>query len=138
MSKNLVAMPNLTITVKESRKMKKVSKKIIEALEANDWSLSEVYEQDGKYYVEIENYSPAGENIIETVWFDGTSKGFVQGLEELAESFDADEHAELWVDKRGKNGVPETIRELIDDADAIQEMLNEAAEKVKAAVLLQN
>ena len=51
-------------------------------------------------------------------------------IAEYAAEFDADEHAEMWVDKRGQNGVPNSIRALIDDADAIQEMLDELAEAV--------
>ena len=31
----------------------------------------------------------------------------------------------MWVEHRGENGVPNSIRELIDDADAIQGMLDE-------------
>lgn len=104
--------------------MKKISNRIIEVLEENDWKVYDVTEQDGKYYVEIENYSPADENIVETVWFDGTNEGFIEGMKELAESFDIDDHVEMWVDERGKDGVPGTVRELLDDAEAIKDMLN--------------
>ena len=106
--------------------MLELDKKIIEVLECKDWKIYDVTEQDGKYYVEIENYSPADENIVKTVWFDGTTEGFIDGMKELAESFDVDDHVEMWVGERGKNGVPETARELLDDAEAIKNMLNEA------------
>ena len=105
--------------------MKELSDRIIEVLENNDWKVYDVTEQDGQYYVEIENYSPADENIIETVWFDGTTEGFIDGMKELTESFDVDDHVEMWVDERGKNGVPGTVRELLDDAEAIKDILNE-------------
>ena len=39
-----------------------------------------------------------------------------------------DEHVELWVDSRGKNGVPGSIRELVKDAEAIDKMLQELAD----------
>ena len=41
--------------------------------------------------------------------------------------FDVDEHVELWVNGRGKNGVPSRIRELVEDAEAIDKMLQELA-----------
>lgn len=104
----------------------KLANSIIEVLENNDWRLcGEITEQGGNFYVEIETFSPCGENVVETVWFDGTDVGFINGVINCACDFDADEHAEMWVEHRGKNGVPNSIRELIDDADAIQGMLDE-------------
>ena len=51
-------------------------------------------------------------------------------VEEYAQDFDVDEHVERWIDarKRGVSGVPSTIRELLEDAEAIQKMLNDLAE----------
>ena len=46
---------------------------------------------------------------------------------EYADDFDVDEHVELWIEGRGKNGVPATARELVEDAEAIRDMLNELA-----------
>ena len=109
-----------------------LSKNIIETLEGKYWILcGEISEQNGQYYVEIENGSPLGEDIVETVWFDGTDIGFIEGVRELADSFDPEEHAEMWIEGRGKNGVPESIRDLLDDADAIKEMLNELADALE-------
>ena len=71
--------------------------------------------------LEFEKYSPAGEDFI----FYVTGPDFVRDIKEYAANFDADEHAEMWIESRGTRGVPSSIRELIDDADAIQEMLNE-------------
>lgn len=104
----------------------KLADSIIEVLENNDWRLcGKVKKQGGEFYAEIESFSPCGENIVETVWFDGTDAGFIDGIKQCACNFNADEHAEFWVDHRGENGVPNSIRELIDDADAIQGMLDE-------------
>ena len=103
-----------------------LSNDIIEVLENNDWRLcGEVKKQGKEFYVEIKNFSPCGEDIIEIVWFDGTDAGFIDGVKKCALNFDADDHAEMWVDQRGKNGVPDSIRELINDANAIQKMLDD-------------
>ena len=42
----------------------------------------------------------------------------------------------MWIEHRGKNGVPGSIRTLINDADAIQEMYNELAHALKFGVVL--
>ncbi len=114
-------------------KKETLPKKFVKALEEEGWSLLGVYKQDDKYYAEIENWSPAGENLVETIWYDGTPDGFVEGARELYESYDADEHAEMWVESRGKNGAPRSIRTLIDDADAIEKMFEALAQKIASA-----
>lgn len=83
----------------------------IAVCEALDWRVHDDPEED---YVELEKYSPAGEDFIF-----GVQKGnFVKNVRE---------HVELWIEGRGKNGVPATARELVEDAEAIRDMLNELA-----------
>lgn len=112
--------------------MKTLNKKIIDRLEKNDFRICGIYEQDGEFFVELETYSPAGEDFIATIWYDGTSKDFINAFYEYAIGFDPDEHAEFWVESRGKNGVPESIRELIEDADAINDILMKTAAELAA------
>lgn len=105
--------------------MKELEQKYIDILEENDWSISS-YTGDGR--IELEKYSPAGEDfsiIVEV-------ENFPSSVRKYANDFDADEHAEMWIQARGKvKGIPESVRELIDDADAIQEMLNELADALE-------
>ena len=54
-------------------------------------------------------------------------------VREYAYDFDPEEHAEMWVESRGKRGVPDSIRTLIDDADAIKEMAFELADALRKA-----
>lgn len=99
--------------------MNKQIKRICENL---DWTLRE-YEED----FELAKYSPAGEDFFFTV----SKKNFLDDVINYAESFDADEHAEMWVENMHTvSGVPQSIRTLIDDADAIKEMLLELANKL--------
>lgn len=100
--------------------MNKRIKKICEKL---DWN---IYEHNND--VELEKYSPAGEDFFFCV----DKNDFVNNVIEYAEDFDADEHAEMWVENRHSvRGVPQSIRTLIDDADAIKEMLIELADSLK-------
>ena len=111
--------------------MMKLSKKIIEVLEAHDISLcgeisERTYNNDG-YDVELETYSPEGEDVIISLIYDGTEEDFIKQFESYAEDFDAEEHAETYINMRGKNGVPESIKNLLEDAEWQKEMLLEVA-----------
>jgi hypothetical protein len=85
---------------------------------------------DDEYCAELEFYSEAGEDFVFTVCFDGTWENFVFRFWLYADEFDPDEHAEMWVGSRGKNGVPSSIRVLIDDADDIKKTLEKWADEL--------
>lgn len=106
--------------------MAKLMDSLVDAAEKLDWTV-----RVSDDWIEFEKYSPEGEDFGFSI--NGTNERDVARLvREYAEDFDADEHAEMWVESRGKRGVPESIRALIDDADAIQEMVDELAEALEA------
>lgn len=99
--------------------MNKALKRVCENL---DWTVRE-YEED----IELAKYSPAGEDFF----FSVSKDNFLTEVINYAEDFDADEHAEMWVENMHTvKGVPQSIRTLIEDADAIKEMLLELATKL--------
>ena len=103
--------------------MTKRQKRICERL---GWNITE-YEND----VELSQYSPAGEDFS----FTADKKHFARSIEEYAYDFDPDEHAEMWVrNMYTVKGVPQSIRVLIDDADAISEMLTELSEQINKTI----
>lgn len=87
-----------------------------EIIEARGWT---IYESNSQ--VELRQGSPAGEDFS----FVADGEDIVRSVQEYAESFDEDEHIELWIDARrsGVGGVPST-RELVEDAAAIHQMLS--------------
>lgn len=103
--------------------MKELEQKYIDILEENDWNVSS-YTNDGR--VKLEKYSPAGEDFLMCV----EVENFPESVREYTNNFDADEHAEMWIKAIGRvNGV--SNRELIEDAEAIKEMLNELADALE-------
>ena len=98
--------------------MKELAEKYMDVLEKLDWSVCGYTEDDR---VELENYSPAGEDLIICV----DVPDFPKSVAEYADGFDVDEHVELWIESRGKDGVPGTARELVEDAEAIDKMLRD-------------
>ncbi len=76
-------------------------------------------------YVELEKYSPAGEDFC----FDVSIQQFVADVREYAESFSPDEHAYEWYGQH--RGEPGSLRDLLDDAEAIADMLDELADALE-------
>ena len=115
--------------------MMKLSKRIEEILEKHDFSVcgeisERIYNNDG-YDVELETYSPEGENVIIPLIYDGTEEDFIRQFRSYAEGFDAEEHAEMWIESRGKNGVPDSIKDLLEDAEWIKTTLEEVADDLE-------
>lgn len=99
--------------------------RLLEAAENEGWSVSE----DEHGGVEFEKHSPAGEDFL----FYIHGKDIVSGVREYAYDFDTEEHVTMLViaKNNGFAGVP-SIRELCDDADEIQRMLDELADALEA------
>lgn len=99
--------------------MKKLRKKTIKAIEKLGWIVRE-YAND----YELENCSPAGEDLVETIT---KNEDYITQFWNLYHNFDEDEHIEMWVNARNStNGVP-SIRTLVYDAEQITEMYKQLA-----------
>lgn len=109
----------------------KLNDKTIEVLENYDFSVNEVEKQGNNFYVEFGQFTPCGEDWWETIWFDGTNKGFIEAVQNRYEDFDVDEEAEVWIERRGNNGIPNSIKKLIEDAEWKEFMLKEIADALE-------
>lgn len=76
----------------------------------------------------------AGQDIPTEFGYDGTPEDFVKQFTERAEMYDVDEEVEIYVGMRGKNGVPNTVRELLDDCQEAKDTLTEIADKLQKAI----
>ena len=108
-----------------------LNEKTLNILEENDITVYDRIEQGNEFCREVEFYSNADEDVIETIWYDGTDGGFIEGFRQLADDFDADEHAAMWIENRGNDGVPDDIRTLIDDAKYIKDTLLSVADQLE-------
>ena len=79
---------------------------------------------DGDGSVELYQFSPSGEDFGFTV----SESNLIEDVKDYAESFDSEEHAAMWYDA-GQSGVRcvPSLHTLVEDADAIQEMLDDLA-----------
>ena len=91
------------------------------------WSYILYKEYDGRTYAEMEKYSPLGEDFGMIIHFseENPADTFMNDIKGYYYDFDPEEHAEMWIENRGKNGTPDSIRDLLDDAKDIEEMIGE-------------
>lgn len=101
----------------------KLNEKIIEVIENNGFNYNAVMEHDNKFYIELYQDTPAGEDWNVIIWFDGSDNGFIDSFRRYSESFDVDEETEILVESRGKHGIPSSIRLLVEDAEWKKETL---------------
>lgn len=94
-----------------------------EVCESLEWAVHEC--EDGT--IELEKYSPAGEDFVFTV----KKENFIEEVKQYADDFDTDEHIEMWIEarKNGSRGVP-SATELVKDAEDIDAMLQELSSKL--------
>lgn len=101
-----------------------MNKKYFEVIDRLGWGYSDIYTNGD---IELETDSPAGEDVV----FEVNANNLVYEVRCYANNFDVDDHVLMWAEHRGENGVPNSIRELLDDAVAIQDMLNELADALE-------
>lgn len=78
----------------------------------------------------------AGQDIPVEFDFDGTPEDFVKQFTKRAENYDVDEEVEIYVDMRGKNGVPNTVRELLDDCQEAKDTLMDISRRLNDSLNL--
>lgn len=94
---------------------------------APDWIIEIVSPSSRQmdYYIKLFKYRAAG---VKEYWIVDPEKSRIMVYifsGDFGNEYTFSEHAEMYIDSRGQNGVPGTIRELLDDADAIKAMIGE-------------
>lgn len=95
-----------------------ITKEQIDICEELGWRVR--IDSDGD--IELENWSPAGEDLV---FYVEKGDDFAKAVSRISEDFDVDEHVEPLVEIRGTRGVPSSVRVLVDDAYEIEKMLDE-------------
>lgn len=102
-----------------------LEKRIEKVLEKNGIQKNGFYKRksDGWCEIKLQKYSPANEELLIDLCYDGTGKSFITAFFNYATDFDVDEHVKMWIDDMGKDGAPETIKGLLDDSEWIKKFL---------------
>lgn len=96
-------------------------KKLTKIVESLDWKVSD---DNGDF--EFTKYSPAGQDFNINASAD-TLEELKEKLAERYNNFDCSEETYAWLDNsgHGKNGAPYDMKDLYEDMEACQEMLEE-------------
>lgn len=114
-------------TVKEEKQ------KTIDAINriADKFDLSVSIQEDERY-VEFEYWSDLGEDCLITLQLEEfTLDNLFRELFYYADSFDAEDHATMLYNLHGQGGTPTSIRDLLEDADEQQKLLDNLVDEVK-------
>ena len=83
-----------------------------------------IYHKIDSNYALVEFWTDtAGQDIPTEFEYDGTASDFVKQFTKCAYAYDVDEEIELYVGMRGQRGVPERVRDIIDDCEEAKETL---------------
>lgn len=107
-----------------------ISNYVIDAFEEQGWRVVSTGGHDEESYIEIENWSPLGEDLCETIWL-YKNESLATAIRRYADDFDPEDHAALLIQSRGKHGIPRGIQAILDDANCIQKMLDDLAEAIE-------
>lgn len=107
-----------------------LGEEITEILDNNEISVYSAEQNDNEISIGLEFYSDLGEDMI--IDIDCKDKeDFIKQFNDYAQNFDAEEHAEMWAESKGKNGVPDSLYELLDDATSIKEFLEQVSQELE-------
>ena len=87
-------------------------------------------EKDGRYYALLEQSTPLGEDWCLEFLYKNIAD-LINQITEYSYNYDADEEAEIYINIRGKNGVPSSIRALLDDSQWKKEALPQRARQIQ-------
>lgn len=111
--------------------------RVLDTATAEGWSYDEIDYANNEGGYEFFQYSPAGEDFSFSACYgdkglsdDEKGNNLIKDIESYYNGFDPEEHAEMWIEGRGQNGAPSSIRALIDDADAIDNMISELVDEL--------
>lgn len=86
----------------------------------------EVYETEDD--IELRKFSPLGEDF----GFSVDADKFIEGVRKYWQDFEPDEHAAMWFNAKDRvPGVPRDLQALLNDAKAIDEMIDDLAEELE-------
>lgn len=85
----------------------------------------EPYQKTDEIEIEIETWSPAGEDLVEYFSLGEERKDILTQIKELYVNYDWEEHVEPLIEQRGGHGIPSSIKLLAEDAQDIGEMYKE-------------
>lgn len=97
--------------------------------------ISERDNLDGTEYARtIEISLPVGADFSQTIYYNGTDEDFIREFCKIAKKFNHDDYTAELIPDRGTLGIPNSIRTILDNAEAIKRTLLAASEELYFSV----
>lgn len=105
-----------------SVKNKKLYDRIVDVAEKNGWTVNV-----DDNIIEFGKHSPAGEDFSFTIEYNGDLDEFLNNFKDYYDNYDPDTETYKWLDEEGhgRNGAPYRMRDLLDDKEAIERMIED-------------
>lgn len=109
---------------------------IAHCAEAQGWNVegkTDYREQSTEF--EFSKFSPAGRDFSFSVTLKNADfSTFINELENFYEGYDVDYETYIWLDEEGhgKNGAPYRLRDVLEDMEAIERMIEQLLESIRS------
>lgn len=102
---------------------------IVEVAEVNGWTVDAEEQSTGNIELTFSQYSPAGQDFSFYITLDKDDNihDCAHAVYEYYEAYEPEAEAMLWLDSdgHGKNGAPYHMRDLLEDMEACETMLED-------------
>lgn len=109
--------------------MRETLEAIIKVAEDNGWRVDTEEQSNGNVELTFYQYSPAGQDFSFYITLDKDDgiRDCTQAVYEYYEAYEPEAEAMLWLDSdgHGKNGAPYHMRDLLEDMEACETMLED-------------
>ena len=110
--------------------------KIVRCAEDKGWKVdADTKQSKGLTLFEFSQYTPGGQDFSFTATMKANRlDSLITDMEEYHEGFDVDSEAFLWLDSNGhgKNGAPYRMRDVLDDMEEAEKMIETLLDAIKA------
>ena len=105
-----------------------LNNKELKVLEEMNFDVNEC-EQNGEEYVELSQYTPLGEDWYVVIWYN--EGNFANDFRDFVNNFDYEEEQTPYIANRGKNGIPNSIKDLLEDGRWKAKILTQTAKRLR-------
>lgn len=109
---------------------------VVACAEAEDWTVeASINYREQKTEFEFGKFSPAGRDFSFTAEMKCANiNSLIKHIDDYYEDFDVDYETFIWLDQwgHGKNGAPYRLRAVLEDAEAIEKMIESLLKAIKA------
>lgn len=113
-----------------------IYEKICESIEESTGGTCNISKLDfDKAFFFFETWTAVGEDVVIEIDFeDNDTEDLLSQLRDYTEYFDVDDYAEPFIEQRGQNGIPSSIRAILDSAEEVGDIYQKVYDAAREVV----